>query len=217
MLAFRHSSLSVPCNHVWLDGVLAHAPGVYGIVVLVQNGCVLHADLRETLVARKLENAGFATLCIDLLTYHEEQRDVDARYNIPVMSNRLLAAVEWLDHQPDLGELPLGIYASGTPCGAAVRACAKLPQRVSALVTRAGRPDLAGAGPLRQIDCPTRFIVGADDPGQSRYQRPAFEHLGVFGDWQQVAGAEEDFRAPGALEKAASLTLDWMNQHLTDV
>lgn len=214
MYAFRHTALSIPCEHVWLDSMLAHAPGLKGVVVLVQNGCIMHSDLREVMVARRLQEAGFATLSADLLTRQEEQRDPDARYNIPLMAHRLLAIVEWLDHQPGLGSLPLGLSASGTPAGAAVRACARQRERVAALVSRAGRPDLAGAGPLGLVACPTRLIVGGADPGLASYQRPAYEHLIVERDWQEVAGADEDFRSPGALEQAARLSVEWMERHL---
>lgn len=214
MPALRHTSLSIPAEHVWLDAALADAAGVPALVLLVQNGCVLHGDLREPLVAQRLEAAGHATLCADLLTRHEEQRDPDARYNVPLMSARLLAIIEWIDHQPALGELPLAIVASGTPCGAAIRAAARRPERVRALVCRGGRPDLAGAGPLKLVGCPTRFIVGGEDRGRERFQRSAFELLCVTRDWRELEGVDEDFRAPGALERAAALTLDWLERSL---
>lgn len=216
MSAFRHTPLSIPCEHDWLDGLLSHEEGVRGIVILVQNGCVLRSELREALVARRLQEAGLATLCVDLLTRHEDQRDADAHFNIPLMSNRLRAIFEWLEHQPVLGVLPLALSASGTTCGAAVRACARERERAFALVCRAGRPDLAGAGPLSLLACPTRFVVGGADGGVARYQRPAYDHLSTTRDWQVVDDAEADFRAPGTLEQAARLTAEWVLQHLPE-
>jgi len=212
--AFRHTSLSVQADRVWLDAVLAHAPDVRGIAVLVQNGCILHADLRETMIAKRLEEARFATLSLDLLTRYEEQRDPDARYNVPLMSARLVSALDWLDHQPGFDLLSIALVASGTTCGAAVRAAARKAERVGALVCRGGRPDLAGAGPLRTLRCPSRFIVGGEDAGVERYQRPAYELVTTHKDWQSIAGADEDFRAPGTLDQAARLTLAWLEHHL---
>ena len=212
--AFRHNSLSVPVERIWLDGVLATAPDVRGLVILVQNGCVLHTELREAMIARRCEEARFATLAIDLLSRYEDQRDPDARYNIALMGSRLLGIAEWLAHQPELRDLPLAIAASGTPCGAAVRASARLGERVAALVCRSGRPDLAGAAPLRALRSPTRFIVGGEDATRARYQQPAFDLLTVARDWQEVPAASDDFRAPGALERAAQLTVDWLARHL---
>lgn len=214
MYAFRHNSLSIPADRVWLDGVLAHAPEVRGLVVLVQNGCVLHTDLREAMVGKRLEDARIATLRVDLLTRHEELRDPDARYNVPLMANRLLSVVDWIDHQPEICDLSLAIAASGTTCGAAVRACARRPERFAALLCRGGRPDLAGAGPLRLVRCPTVFVVGDADPGVESYQRPAFELIAAHREWLVVEGADEDFRSPGTLEQAARQTVRWFEQHL---
>lgn len=217
MYAFRHTSLSIPAERIWLDGMLAHAPDVRGLIVLVQNGCILHADLRETVIARRLEEAHYATLNVDLLTRYEEQRDPDARYNVPLMSARLLTVLDWIDHQPGLETLPLGLAGSGTTCGAAIRAASKRNDRISALVCRGGRPDLAGAGPLRLVHCPSRFIIAGEDDGVERYQRPAFDLLPEPKDWQVVAGADEHFRNPGTLEHAARLTLEWYQQRLPAV
>ncbi len=214
MYAFRHTSLSIAAERVWLDGLLAHAPDVRGLLILVQNGNILHADLRETVIAKRLEEARFATLAVDLLTRYEEQRDPDARYNVPSMAARLLAVLDWIDHQPALETLPVGITASGTTCAAAVRATARRNDRVGALVCRSGRPDLAGAGPLRQVHCPTRFIVAGDDAGLTRYQVPAFELVPSTRDWQVVANADEHYRRPGSLDQAARLTVDWFAEHL---
>ena len=214
MYAFRHTSLSVSAGNVWLDAMLAHAPDVRGIAVLVQNGCILHADLRDAVIAKRLQDAHFATLSVDLLTRYEEQRDVDARYNVPLMSARLDAVLEWLDHQPGFDRLALALVASGTACGAAVRSAARNRDRVSALVCRGGRPDLAGAGPLRGLGCPTRFITGGADAGAPRYQRAAYELVGSVRDWQSIEQADSDFRAPGSLDQAARLTLDWVVEHL---
>ncbi|MCB1908017.1 MAG: alpha/beta hydrolase [Rhodocyclaceae bacterium] len=214
MYAFRHSSLSVAAGTVWLDAMLAHAPDARGIAVLVQNGCILHADLRDAVIAKRLQDGHFATLSVDLLTRYEEQRDVDARYNVPLMSARLDAVLEWLDHQPGFDRLAVALVASGTACGAAVRAAARRPQRVGALVCRGGRPDLAGAAPLRSLGCPVRFITGGVDAGAPRFQRPAFELVTAPRDWQSIDQADSDFRAPGSLDNAARLTLEWVAGHL---
>ena len=144
MMKLRHTALSIPAGPVWLEALLAHSPDAAGLVLVAQTAVGNHRDSREAHFTRRLQEAGFATLLFDLLTHYEETRDPDSRFNTPLLGQRIRAVFEWLRHQPPLAHLPVGFVASGTGCGAAVRALAHEPEMVDALVCRGGRPGRVG-------------------------------------------------------------------------
>jgi len=209
----RNTILSIPVERAWLDGLLAHAPTVRGLALILQPNAVSHAESRETHIAGVLQAAGFATLTVNLLTRYEETRDPDARYNVPQMANRVLAVTDWIGHQPPLAPLAIGLVASGTASGAAVRAGWKSPERFAAIVCRGGRPDLAGATPLQALPVPIRVIVGADDPDLAMITQ-AYDHLRGPRDWQLVEGAGALFIEPGTLDRFARLAAEWLTAKL---
>jgi len=213
MMKLRHSALSIPAGPVWLDALLAHSPDAAGLILIAQNAVGNHRDSREAHFAHRLQEAGFATLLFDLLTHYEESRDPDTRFNTPLLGQRIRAIFEWLGHQPPFAALPVGLVASGTSCGAAIRAIAHQPDVVSALICRGGRPGLAGISPLRLVPCPTRLIVGARDDGLPNI-RQAYDLMTCAKDWQSIAGTDDYFREPGALDDAATLSAEWFNRHL---
>lgn len=213
IVKLRKTSISLPAEHVWLDGLLAHAPDVRGLVVILQTSVGQHRDSREAYLAGQLQQAGFATLILDLITRYEDSRDPDIRYNVPLLARRIEAAAEWIEHQPPLEGLAVGLLAATTGSGAIIRAAAKAPERFHALVCRAGRPDLAGAGPLRTLILPLRLLVGDLDTGQAML-RQAFDLVGGPKDWAVVDGAGELFIEPGALEAAGRLAGEWFQRHL---
>jgi dienelactone hydrolase len=209
----RNLPISLPADEVWLDGLLAHAPDVRGLALILQTSVGQHRDSREAYLAARLQRAGYATLIQDLITRQEDQRDPDIRYNIPLLATRVIAASEWIRHQPLLKNLATGLVAAGTGCGAAVRAAARAPERFAALVCRAGRPDLAGAGPLRTLRAPLRLLVGSRDAHQAMLQE-AYARVTAPKEWRTLEGAGELFIEPGALEAAGRLAADWLGQHL---
>lgn len=213
MMKLRHSALSIAAGPVWLDALLAHSPDAAGLILIAQNAVGNHRDSREAYFARRLQEAGFATLLFDLLNHYEESRDPDTRFNTPLLGQRIRAVFEWLRHQPPLTQLPIGLVASGTGCGAAVRAIAHEPDALGALVCRGGRPGLAGISPLRQVPCPTRQIVGERDEGLPNI-RQAYDLMTCPKDWRSVAGTDDYFREPGALDTAATLSAEWFRKHL---
>ena len=197
MMKLRHSALSIAAGPVWLEAMQAHAPDAPGLILVAQTAVGRHRDSREAHFVQRLQQAGYATLLFDLLTRYEESRDPDTRYNAPLLGTRIGAVFEWLRHQPPLTGLPIGLVASGTGSAAAVRAVAKEPEMIGALVCRGGRPGLAGIGPLRQLSCPTRVIAGDHDDGEhepDHRQRVQFgRDLVVGGDGLgQRAGEEPD-------------------------
>jgi putative phosphoribosyl transferase len=209
----RHLPISLPAEHVWLDGLLAHAPDVLGLAVILQTSVGQHQESREAYLAASLQRAGYATLILDLITRYEDSRDPDIRYNVPLLATRVIAASEWIRHQPQLKRLAVGLVAAGTGCGAAVRAAARAPERFSTLVCRAGRPDLAGAGPLRTQRAPLRLLVGSLDSNQAML-RQAYSLVTAIKEWRTVEGAGELFLEPGTLETAGRLTAEWLGRHL---
>lgn len=212
-MKLRNTPISLPTEHAWLSGLLSHAPDVRGLVVLLQPDAHDPAQAREAVVAHVLQAHGFATLTLNLLTEYEHSRDPDARYNVPQLTARMIAAAEWIGHQPPLTSLAIGLFASDTACAAAIRAAVKLPERFGAIVCHAGRPDLAGAGQLRALKVPTRFIVGHGDP-HATILHQAYSLLTAPHDWQRVDGGDPAHCSDEELTLAGRLTAEWLAQKL---
>lgn len=208
-MKLRTTLLSIPADKIWLDAQLSHAPGVRGLALLVHPHAVPPDASRDAHVATVLHEAGFATLVAGLVTRHEEARDADIAFNVPLLANRMLGVTEWIGHQPPLAGLRLGVVASGTASGAAVRAGWKAPERFSALVCRAGRPDLAGAMPLRALRLPACFVVGSLDPDAGIVEK-AYAQLQGAREWQVIEGAGPLLQEPGTLTRFAELAGDWL-------
>jgi len=209
----RNTTISIPAEHAWLEGELAHAPDVRGLAAILRPAGGSRAHCRELRVARMLQQAGYATLVINLLTAYEDSRDPDAAFNVPQMANRVLAVADWVGHQPPLAGLAIGLVASRTASGAAIRAAWKAPQFFGAIVCAAGRPDLAGAMPLNALAIPILLAVGSEDPHVTMLAH-AYEHLRGTRDWQTIDGAGEDFAEPGALDRFAHLASQWLDLRL---
>ncbi len=201
-MKLRNTLISIPTAGVWLDGVLAHAPDVRGLALLPA-GDTYHAPrIDGSRLATALQEAGFATMTLNLLTRHESARDPDAGFNVSRLAQRLLAALEWVGHQPPLASLPIGLVAGGTACAALVRAGVALPERIAALVCIGGRADLAGAAPLRTLSVPTRFIVNRADPQAAIAERAFALIPKASGNWLDVTGDD--------LRQTASATVQWL-------
>lgn len=207
-MKLRYSDLSIPSEGVWLDGTLSHAPDVRGLAVILMANAYAASNACETAIAGWLQQSGYATLVLSLVTHQEDAKDPDARYNVPQMARRLLGVADWVGHQPALAPLSMGLIASSTTSAAAIRAAWKAPGRFDAIVCRAGRPDLAGATPLRSLTTPIRIVVGSDDAGAAIVTQ-AFELIGAERDWQVVTGAGEMFVEPDTLERFTQLAADW--------
>jgi putative phosphoribosyl transferase len=178
---------------------------------------------RNNAIADVLHRAGFGTLLIDLLTAEEEREDLVTRrlrFNIPLLAERVIGAIVWLDADavagglpPDTQHLPLGCFGASTGAAAALVAAAETPHRVAAVVSRSGRADLAGEA-LPRVTAPTLLIVGSMDSDVLRLNRQAQAALGGVSRLEIVPGAGHMFEEPGALERGAELTRDWFHEHL---
>jgi hypothetical protein len=210
-MQLRHSRLSISVHGTWLPARLAHSPAVRGLVLLPRTH-VDAGDVFEQTTADALQLADFATLAFDLLR-DDEMRDADARFNVNLLAERLLAAIEWTLFQPGLLSLPLGIVATDTASAAAIRAASHMPGRVGALALLAGRPDLAGAAPLRALKAPVCFVVGMDNP-RGDILRQAFDLTGKPHSWRDTPGGEPDKQTHAQLASGAEIATDWMLMHL---
>jgi putative phosphoribosyl transferase len=172
-------------------------------------------SLRNQFVARTLNNAGLATLLFDLLTQEEEAIDMrtrEHRFNIGLLAQRLVHATKWAKQQGQTRALRIGYFGSSTGGAAALVAAAELPQDVGAVVSRGGRPDLAGEE-LPKVQAPTLLIVGGNDDIVIELNEQARDQMRCEVKLEIVPGATHLFEEPGALEKVAKLASDWFSLH----
>ena len=200
---------------VVLEGTLDLPRNPHGIVVFSHGSGSSRHSPRNRYVAQVLQQAGFGTLLFDLLCA-EEDKDYRTRFDIDLLTRRLALAVRKLQANPTGGQLPLGLFGASTGAASALRVAAMLPDSVAAVVSRGGRPDLAGDGALRQVCAPILLIVGSLDEEVLQLNESAFATLAQCErQIQIVPGATHLFEEPGALEQVAELAAHWFSMHLT--
>ncbi|AEG93137.1 dienelactone hydrolase family protein [Ramlibacter tataouinensis] len=202
----------IPAGDAWLQGDLVLPEEPLGLVLFAHgSGSGRHSG-RNRRVAAQLQQQGIATLLPDLLTAQEQQDDSRTRqhrFDIPLLTGRLQDAAAWAAEQPVLTDLPLGLFGASTGSAAALIATARLRRRVTALVSRGGRADLAGPAVLAAIVAPTLLIVGGRDAETLALNQAAYEHLRCERSLAVVPGAGHLFEEPGALERVADLAAGW--------
>jgi putative phosphoribosyl transferase len=194
-------------NDQSLPGDLGMPSGAHGIVLFAHGSGSSRHSPRNQFVARMLERRQLATLLIDLLTPAEEivdERTAEYRFDIPMLASRLVTIVDWLRQRPDTSALPIGLFGASTGGGAALIAAAKRPREIAAVVSRGGRPDLAGAA-LRNVTTPTLLIVGGFDGAVIQMNRDAMNQMRGEVRLEMVPGATHLFEEPGTLEHVAEL------------
>jgi putative phosphoribosyl transferase len=202
--------------NITLEGNLNIPENARGVVLFAHGSGSSRHSPRNQYVARVLQKAGFATLLIDLLTPQEEAEDMHTghlRFDIPLLSKRVVGATHWLTSNPSTANLKIGYFGASTGAAAALVAAAELPLLVGAVVSRGGRPDLAGSC-LTSILTPTLLIVGGNDPQVIELNRMAFSLLRGPKELEIVPGATHLFEEPGTLEKVAQLASDWFTRYL---
>jgi putative phosphoribosyl transferase len=197
---------------VGLAGTLHVPQDAYALIAFVHGSGSSHLSPRNRAVANALNAQGMATLLFDLLTT-EEEADRANVFNIALLADRLLDAVRWVEGQPAVATLPLGLFGASTGAAAALVAAAKLPQRVGAVVSRGGRPDLA-ADALEQVRAPTLLIVGGADFVVIDLNEQAFARLREPKALEIVPGATHLFSEPGAIEAVIDLAARWFERYL---
>jgi pimeloyl-ACP methyl ester carboxylesterase len=214
MNASRKQS-AIQSDGVLLYGWLEIPDRATGVVVFVHGSGSSRFSKRNNMVAGFLRDGGLGTLLFDLLTSDEERVDAvtrQHRFDIPLLARRLAGAIAWLGEQPDADDFPIGLFGSSTGAAAALIAAADFPDRVSAVVSRGGRVDLAGDC-LGRVSAATLLIVGSRDTEVLRLNAAACEQL-PRAELTVVAHATHLFEEPGALEQVATLTRRWFLDHL---
>ncbi len=201
---------------VVLDGDLAVPDGATGIVLFAHGSGSSRRSPRNRYVAGELRRAGLATLLMDLLTPQEEAVDLRTshlRFDIGLLAERLVGAIDWLEQQPATRDLRVGLFGASTGAGAALVAAAARPEMVDAVVSRGGRPDLAGPA-LTIVQAPTLLLVGGNDLPVLTLNQEALEQIPAEKRLEVVPGASHLFEEPGALEEVARLAGDWFTRYL---
>lgn len=208
--------VQIPVGQILLDGDLALPPQPGGVCLFAHGSGSSRHSPRNRYVAGTLQQAGVATLLMDLLTDEEEQLDVrtrELRFDIALLGERLVAATDWLAQQDETAGLPIGTFGASTGAAAALIAAAERPDAVAAVVSRGGRPDLA-ADALARVAAPTLLIVGGNDPQVIDLNEQARRRMSAPTQLEIVEGATHLFEEPGALEQVADLAARWLTTHL---
>ena len=203
---------------VRLEGIVSILDDTKGFVVFVHGSGSSRHSPRNQYVAQTLQEGGMATLLFDLLTADEEEMDLRTRqwrFDITLLANRTAGVLEWLNLQPFAYGLKKGLFGSSIGAAAALMTASELPELVAAVVSRGGRPDLAGQA-LARVEAPTLLIVGGRDQTVIDLNEQALSQmqLGLGAKMIVVPGASHLFEEPGALEEAARLSRDWFQRHL---
>ena len=206
----------VPAGRAMLDGNLTIVAQTKGLVLFAHGSGSSRHSPRNQFVARTLNDAGLATLLFDLLTSEEESVDVytrEHRFDIGLLAERLVYATKWAKQQKQTKDFRIGYFGSSTGGGAALVAAAELPDDIGAVVSRGGRPDLAGDA-LPKVEAPTLLIVGGDDHVVIELNEQARAQMKCECKIEIVPGATHLFEEPGALERVAKLAAEWFLRHI---
>ncbi len=199
----------------FMHGDLTQVPDEKGLVIFAHGSGSSRLSSRNKFVAHILQDGSFSTLLFDLLTMEEEQIDQytrEFRFNIPLLAERLVKTTHWIKHEQKV-ECSIGYFGASTGAAAALIAAAQLPQEIDAVVSRGGRPDLAGAY-LSKVKAPTLLVVGERDYDVITLNQEAYAQLTCEKKLEIVSGATHLFEEEGTLDKAARLSLAWFTRYL---
>lgn len=207
------TQFSVSIRPDGIGGIIGIPPSPAGVVIFAHGSGSGRLSPRNNHVALGLRKAGFATLLLDLLTPSEE-KDRAKVFDIELLARRLLQATEWATTASELARLPIGYFGASTGAGAALLAAAADPERVRAIVSRGGRPDLAGAQMLGRVRAPTLLIVGSLDGPVITLNREAMRHMRCVSDLVIVPNAGHLFEEAGTLDEVIGHAQIWFRTHL---
>jgi dienelactone hydrolase len=209
-------AVRIPAGEVVLDGDLALPADAKGLVMFAHGSGSSRHSPRNRQVAESLNGRGLGTLLLDLLTTKEEDVDEEIRhlrFDIPTLARRLVGAADWLAEESSTAHLPLGLFGASTGAGAALIVAAQRPKAIHAVVSRGGRPDLAGEA-LPHVHCPTLMLVGGWDTPVIELNREAKSHMRALTRLIVVQGATHLFEEPGKLEEVARYAGEWFEMYL---
>ena len=207
---------TIEADGVNLEGNLIVPRSATGVVVFAHGSGSSRFSSRNRYVADVLRTGGVGTLLLDLLTPSEEdvdERTAHLRFDIGMLATRLVGTVTWLREQHDYGHLKIGYFGASTGGGAALVAAARIPDQISAVVSRGGRPDLAGPA-LPKVKAPTLLIVGGLDHPVIDMNQEAYDQMRCERRMEIVPGATHLFEEPGTLERVAELAREWFRKYL---
>jgi putative phosphoribosyl transferase len=210
------NEVQIQAGRAVLSGNLDIPEGAVALVLFAHGSGSSRHSPRNQFVARTLNDAGLATLLFDLLTQEEEAIDMrsrEYRFNIGMLAERLVHATKWAKQQQETRDLRIGYFGSSTGAGAALVAAAEIPKDVGGVVSRGGRPDLAGDA-LPKVQAPTLLIVGGNDDIVIELNEMARDQMRCEVKLEIVPGATHLFEEPGALEKVAKLASEWFVNHI---
>ena len=216
MTAIAARPVEIPVGPTAVNGDLRVPPGARGLVIFAHGSGSSRFSTRNREVAEFLGKRGLATLLLDLLTPQEEAVDVQTRqyrFDIARLGPRVSAAVDWAGARSDLGDLSVGCFGASTGAAAALIAAAERPDAVCAVVSRGGRPDLAGEA-LPRVKAPTLLVVGGDDEPVIELNRAAMRKMQAHVELEIVPGATHLFEEPGTLEQVEELAARWFTRYL---
>jgi putative phosphoribosyl transferase len=203
----------IDLEHVTLEGELVIPDDAHGLVIFSHGSGSSRFSPRNNFVAQQLQQRGIGTFLFDLLT-EEEDSDYSQRFNIELLSQRLLEVTEQILDEPEIKNLPIGYFGASTGAASALIAAAELKNKISAVVSRGGRPDLA-MKQLGYVKAPTLLIVGELDAIVIKLNKDALQKLHAIKHLEIVEGATHLFEEPGTLEQVAQLSGDWFIQYLS--
>ncbi len=212
-MATVQAAVTIPSGDVALDGALVLPDRARGVVLFAHGSGSSRKSPRNTFVARTLRAEGVGTLLFDLLTVAEDA-DYERRFEIELLSRRLAVGMRFVRDDPRARGLAVGLFGASTGAAAALQVAARFPGQVSAVVSRGGRPDLAGPAALRRVEAPTLLVVGGHDYGVIELNEAAFAELRCPKELAIVPGATHLFEEPGTLEDVARLAAAWFVRHL---
>ena len=210
------SAVRIPARDILIEGDLILPRRAEGLVIFAHGSGSSRFSVRNRAVAEALVEGGFATLLLDLLTRQEESIDQhtgEFRFDVDRLASRVVAAIDWVGEQTAMASLPIGCFGASTGAAAALMAAAARPARVHAVISRGGRPDLAGDA-LPHVEAPTLLIVGGHDEPVIELNEEARKRLRVRAQTTIVPGATHLFEEPGALEQVSRLALEWCRLYL---
>jgi len=206
----RHS-LQVFLNRTFLEGTLTLPPSPRGLVLFAHGSGSSRWSPRNQAVAEGLAEGGIATFLFDLLS-PDEDRSMRCRFDIDLLTHRLTDVTHWIKDRDDVSSLPIGYFGASTGAAAALRAAAILGDRISAVVSRGGRPDLAREA-LFEVTCPVLLLVGSRDYEVLDLNNQAYEALGGEKELLLISGATHLFEEPGALDEVTKDSKSWFLRH----
>lgn len=209
----KNINVTIKTNKVFLEGILRIPHNPRGIVLFAHGSGSSRNSPRNSYVAGILRQAKIATLLFDLLT-EEEDLDIENRFNIDLLTDRLIGATKWIGKNKEFNYLKFGYFGASTGAAAALKAASKIGSDIRAVVSRGGRTDLAG-NEIEKVKNPTLLIVGENDPDILTINQTVYERLNTTKKLEVIPKASHLFEESGTLEKAANLAENWFKKYLT--